>query len=1386
MKVSFIVLVVSLGLAWALCAAPPQPGSARSAPLQPGHEPVRLALDLAGSNTLVLTVTGRFSGQAIWGEPLLFALDGSQTRLVDLKPVSTNVPLALRPAKVDKTEFAHAVGANGFSVLEYALAGKFARFEARVGLAGSDDKRSAAVFEARNAEAFAWQQSAEQLKRGFTRECLASLRHAAQDASAGQLEQQVDAFEKDFDSLRAAIENDPQPVRERLKSFVALVRQVRTLRLDGPLLFVKRHAYFSPHIYDDYIPYHAGGGIYVIENPRAPMDQQVVRAVIDSQTKATCGEGVYRDPDLSPDAKRMLFAHKNTDEGNTSVYEIALDGTGLRRLTDPSRAAVCSLKPEGLIGSGAHDYSPAYLPDGRIVFLSTRTGGLVMCFNNHIATLHTMNADGSDIRPISANHVTEFDPTVLPDGRILYGRWEYVDKTALYMQSLWTVNPDGTQETALFKNNLPKPTAVLDARPVPDSPLIVASLTPHNGQSVGAIAMLDPRRGKNNLAALSNFTPEYPTEMDQGLTRGPSDPWPLDEDTVIVANNAEVHGAHGVLELIDRFGFRFVLHREPDIGCFSPMLVKAHAAPANRPRTVVAGEPGKFLLHDVYQGLSGVKRGEVKWLRVLETTSRISGVPSGGRWWNQAFLVSWQGSYDVKNFLGVVPVEEDGSAYFEAPPGKALYVQALDKDKRLVQSMRTFVQSMPGVTRSCQGCHVPDDDAAPVLHRKLPLAALTPPAKLQPESWGNGFLDYTAQVQPILDRNCTSCHGGEKGIDGGLDLTGGWTWAFNLSYETLLKNTQTGFLNCVNSAVNTSYIQPPRTHGSGAAPLGRLLLSGHGGRISSLSTTERDLLMAWMDGNCNFNGTWDFSENATVDALLPLRDRLVAAMKKNGCTQCHQAEIGSDWVNLQRPELSRMLRAPMTGNTTPFALGWCRDRKAPPPYLPLITQRIQPPDVFHCNHAPARDGNGNPVAALTPGAYRELLAILAEGREEALAQPRADMPGARIHYGVCRQLVPTPLPEKLPRFTATASADGAVKLSWTCSADLIGLMFEIHRSNQPGFAPSDATRIVSTAGFEFVDDQAPAGPQYYALLARSGGLQPPRALSKRPSLTFVNVPSPRAPGTPPLLAATPLPGEVELEWKAQHDAMTFNLYRADGSGGQFRKLNPEPLTSRRFRDENITAGLTYRYALRSVSRRGIESAPAPLASITALPDSKEPVFVAMFSKPTLHDGAKATGNSLILGESGYAEFPHCADFDLRQRFSVECWVRIDEPSQMPVVLSCGSFNGKGWFLQRFGRAWRWHLGGQSCDGGQPPATGTWTHLAATFDGKVARLFQDGAEVAARECDPVRLPCTDPLRAGQYVAINDSYQVHGQIAGVKIYRRALTAAEVTEASQLKMP
>ena len=262
--------------------------------------------------------------------------------------------------------------------------------------------------------------------------------------------------------------------------------------LAGPVLFVKWFNYQGLHIYDTFYQWRPGGGIYVLENPADAPERHRVRAVIDAATPETLGEGIYSDPSLSYDARRLLFCFKGSEQGDTVIYEIGVDGRGLRQVT--GRGAGGS--PYRCSGGGHHDVKPCYLPDGRIVFTSTRYSGLVPCANNGVAILHVMTADGSRVRAISVNNVTEFDPCVLPDGRIMFGRWEYIDRNALVIQSLWTVLPDGRNESELFANNMVFPEAVLQAKPVPgNGALVAAAFTPHNAPP----AMTAPRRIQRTL-----------------------------------------------------------------------------------------------------------------------------------------------------------------------------------------------------------------------------------------------------------------------------------------------------------------------------------------------------------------------------------------------------------------------------------------------------------------------------------------------------------------------------------------------------------------------------------------------------------------------------------------------------------------------------------------------------------------------------------------------------------------------------------------------------------------------------------------------------------------------------------------------------------------------
>ncbi|MBE7503398.1 MAG: PD40 domain-containing protein [Verrucomicrobiales bacterium] len=809
--------------------------------------------------------------------------------------------------------------------------------------------------------------------------------------------------------------------------------------LDAPMLFVKRHSYTGIHIYDTYYKWPpGGGGIYVLENPAAPRDQWRIRPVVDPTTPGTPGHGVYTNPELSFDATRLLFCFKGEPEGSTSIYEVRVDGSGLRRVTNPE--PYCRTY-QGR-GGGQHDIAPAYLPDGRIVFLSTRPSGLVPCNNTGVAILHVMNADGSGIHAVSVNNVNEFDPSVLPDGRILFGRWEYIDKNALTIQSLWTIYPDGSNETALFANNLVYPEAILDARPVPGTPWVVGTFAKHNAPPRGSIAMLDMRRGKNDPEAVFNFEHPQAPLTDTGES---CEPWPLNADVVLYSGRPPGRARNALL-LIDRQGRRAEVMADPDICLHSPMLLKPQPVPPVLPMlTDRTATTGRFFVQDIYQGLDGVRRGEITHLRVIEETSRVSPIPPGGNPFNQVFLISAALGWSAKDYLGVVPVSPEGSVYFEAPSGRALYLQALDADGRLVQSMRTFVQAAPGTTRSCIGCHEHKATAPPDHNTLATLRG--PPHQLRPESWGGGFLDYPRDVQPVLDRHCVRCHGGEEGFAAGLDLTGGWTEFFNISYENLVSRRRTQLvadliagIDCMNgTAFHSVQLFPPRGHGSGAAPLAKSLM----GYASTLPRAERDLVMAWIDSNGIYHGSWDYTAHGqAAQGWTAARDALVAEMKTAGCLECHGTDgrlafFENDWFNLQHPEWSRILRAPLAPGADGLGAGLCRDRKVEPRRQRIYLLRngyahaVQPVEAFAPQPFLPPDRSGPPMVRFASTAdphYQNMLRIIQSARETALAAPRVDLPGAQIIRGGFRQPSFAPVPVEAPATAQLAPAGDSAAL----------------------------------------------------------------------------------------------------------------------------------------------------------------------------------------------------------------------------------------------------------------------------------------------------------------------------------------------------------------------
>jgi hypothetical protein len=620
----------------------------------------------------------------------------------------------------------------------------------------------------------------------------------------------------------------------------------RQIALQNPLLdfsqllFVKHIPGKYSHMCDQNYGWHArpGGGIFVLDEPGKSLK---LRDVIGGQLP----EGSFMHPELSFDARHILFAYwkakqETPEDKYYHIYEIGVDGTGLRQLT-----------------RGEYDdFNPCYLPDGDIVFVSTRRGGYGRCHGRPVPlyTLHRMHSDGSGIVRISHNEANEWDPAVLDDGRIVYSRWDYVDRHAVDYQSLWVCWPDGSEPLAVYGNATKNPMANYQPRQIPGTHSLVSTAAAHHSYTAGSLVAVDPWREFDGLSPLRRLTPEVPFVESEGW---PSQyiyttPWPLGENYYLTAfsfDKIEHEGRlnppnqHG-LYLVDSFGNRELLYRDLAISSISPLPLRPRPAPpvlmSRSEHEGYASEDGQLMLTDIYRSMEKVERGAIKSLRIIQLLPKqtpITNVPALG-------MASQENG---KYVLGTVPVEPDGSACFRAPANKPLFFQALDDRGRAVHSMRTLTYLQPGQTLSCIGCHE-DRNMAPPVSR--PMAVRRGVSDITPGPEGSAPMSYPILVQPILDRNCASCHTGPE-PKAGVDLSGTVTDHFTRSYETLM-NRQ-GLVHRW-FAYNTVAVTQPRTFGALASKLTTMLEQGHHG--VRLSADEWNRLYTWIDANALFYGSF--------------------------------------------------------------------------------------------------------------------------------------------------------------------------------------------------------------------------------------------------------------------------------------------------------------------------------------------------------------------------------------------------------------------------------------------------------------------------------------------------------------------------------------------------
>ena len=564
-------------------------------------------------------------------------------------------------------------------------------------------------------------------------------------------------------------------------------------------------------------------------------------------------QGDVRDPQVHYDGRRIVFAYRRGGTHTYHLYEIHVDGTGLRQLTD----------------GPYDDIEPTYTPTGNIVFASARCRCWVPCWFTPVAVLFRCGPNGEDIQPISANMEQENTPQMLPDGRVLYTRWEYVDRNNVAFHHLWTINPDGTGQMTYFGNMHPGG-LFIDARPIPGTRQVVMIDSPGHGrrEHAGAVAIVDPDAGPDTRPSVRYVT-------GSAKRGGPyRDPYPLSADLLLVAREKDI-------VLMDAAGASQVVCSAPDSARdtdrWSQRWLHEPQPLRGRPREPVIPSrvdrreaTGRLLLTDVARGrnMPDVNPGDIRALLVLEPLPKP--VNYNG-WMGQ---ISYKRSYFMERILGTVPVEPDGSAHLEVPAGRPVLFVALDGRGRAVKRMRSFTAVMPGEVLGCVGCHEPRTETNPA-GTPPPLAHRRPASRIEPIADVPDVLDFPRDIQPILDRHCIRCHNYDAGPPpAGLPLVGARGPWFSHSYHAL---TMGGYVGVETHR----YIgnETPFTNGSCTAPLMKQIDAGH--NKVRLSARETLLIRLWIDCNAPYTGTYAALGTGFVP-LLVSQDVLVER-----CGACH-------------------------------------------------------------------------------------------------------------------------------------------------------------------------------------------------------------------------------------------------------------------------------------------------------------------------------------------------------------------------------------------------------------------------------------------------------------------------------------------------------------------
>lgn len=467
------------------------------------------------------------------------------------------------------------------------------------------------------------------------------------------------------------------------------------------------------------------------------------------------------DLKLHWDGDRAMFTQTMSDN-RWNVFEVKLNNADCKKLID---------NPE----PDLEFYDGTYLPDGRIIANSNIGYQGVPCVNGSdpLGNMVLYTPQSKNLRRLTFDQDANWNPVIMNNGRVMYTRWEYTDLTHYYTRIVMNMNPDGTEQKALYGSGSMFPNSTFDVQPLPGyASAFVGIISGHHGVArSGRLILFDPAKARKGVAGMLQEIPhrnrpiveEVKDRLVDGVWPQFIKPSPLNDTYFLVAAKLDKNDLWGIY-LVDKFDNVTCLHKMEGEGYISPIAVRKTVTPPAIPdRVKLDDKQATVFIQDIYEGegLKGIPRGTVKSLRLHAYEYAYVQTQSDHNWHGI------QSGWDIKRMLGTVPVEEDGSVIFKIPANTPVSIQPLDKDGVAVQWMRSWLTGQPGEIVSCVGCH---EDQNQIVIPKRVIASQKAPHALTPPEGGTRSFTFDLEVQPILDRACIACHNGEGKA---FDLRGG-------------------------------------------------------------------------------------------------------------------------------------------------------------------------------------------------------------------------------------------------------------------------------------------------------------------------------------------------------------------------------------------------------------------------------------------------------------------------------------------------------------------------------------------------------------------------------------------------------------------------------------